>query len=321
MKKLIWILLLALTAKVNATTFPEKSTFGFIDALIWQVRESGADNWAQKISPAGLQRSAKLVEAPFNWHAGVRIGFGHIFSQDSYDLVLAYTHYQTHASNQASDNVYSAFVGNYFANNTNGANFGPSYNSARIRWQFFYNTVDLNLGHHFTIDPVLQLHPYIGLKAASIKQKIYTKWLNPITLTDFTTATENLKNNFWGIGPTIGVDSTWPIYTGTCQSLSLIGNIAVGLLWGHWSFNEVYANNTPITITTHVDRVNGAAPMAGGILGLQWINQFARSDLSIRLGYEAQIWFNQVQFYSLSMGRINRPVSLQGGNLEFRFNF
>lgn len=320
MKKLLWILL-ALTAEVQAATFPNEPTFGFIDVLMWQARESGADNWAQLISPAGAQRSAKLIDAPFDWHTGVRIGVGHEFAQHCYDVIFAYTHYQTNASNQASGIVYSAFVGNYFVNNTDGANFGPKYNSGTIRWQLFYNSVDLDLGRNFNLGPVLQLHPFIGLKAASINQNIYTNWLNPTPPTNFTRATENLKNDFWGIGPMIGVDSTWPIYSGECQSLNLIGNIAGGLLWGHWHFNEVYANNTPITITNNVSSINGAAPMAAGLLGLQWIYQFAKTDMSVSLGYEAQVWFNQVQFYSLSMGRINRPVAFQGGNMDIRLNF
>lgn len=324
LKKLLWICLLllwAFTAEAKAA-FPNESTYSFIDFLMWQARESGADNWAQLISPAGEQRSAQLIDAPFNWHPGVRIGVGHEFTEHCYDIMVAYTHYQTQATNHITGIVYSSFVGNYFVNNTDGANFGPTYNSASIRWQLFYNSVDLNLGRNFNIDPVLQCHPYIGLKATAIYQNIYTHWLNPTTPTNFTAATENLKNDFWGIGPTIGVDSTWPIYSDACQSFSLIGNITAGLLWGHWHFNEVYANDTPITITTTVSSINGAAPVAAGLLGLLWRYQFAaNTEISISLGYEAQVWFNQVQFYSLNLGRINRPLSLQGGNLDIRFNF
>lgn len=320
MKKLIWIFLLASAATAQAAVSTHDSTFGFIDLLQWQVRESGADNWAQTISPAGVQRTAKIIDAPFDWNTGIRIGLGRSFNQRSYDLSLAYTHYQTTASNQASGIVYSSYTGNYFANNTNGSSFGPNYRDASIRWQFFYNTVDLNLGKQFAIDPVLQLHPYIGLKAASINQKIYTNWNHPLTTSDFTAATENLRNDFRGAGPTVGADSSWIIYAGERQALNLIGNLAIGLLYGHWNFDDRYANNKPFTATVAVASINGASPMADGLLGLEWSRHFAASDMSIRLGYEAQVWFNQLQFYSLSMGRVNRPTSLQGGDLEFRYN-
>ena len=320
MKKLIWIVLIALTAEAHAVNDTNTSTLAYIAALTWQVRESGAENWAQIITPAGRERSVQLIDAPFAWNTGVRIGISHEFDQASYDISLAYTHYQTTATNQASGYVYSSFDANYFVNNTNGANFGPTYSSAQIRWQFSYNTIDLNLGHHFNIDRILQAHPHIGLKAASINQNIDSNWQDPIPSTNFTVATETLENDFSGIGPTIGVDTIWPIYTGSCQSLALIANLDGGLLWGHWHFKDAYNNNIPVTVTVHVSSVNGVAPMMAGVLGLQWTKEFAKSDISVRLAYEEQLWFNQIQFYSLSMGRTNRPVSLQGGDLEFRFN-
>lgn len=323
MKKLIWILLFALITEANASANLNESTFGFIDLLLWEIRESGADNWAQTFhySDSGRKVAAGLIDAPFDWHSGIRVGIGREFNEHHFDITFAYTHYQAFASNQASGTVASAFDGGYFVNNTNGANLGLTYNNANIRWQIFYNTVDLNLGRNFKLDPILQLHPFVGLKAASINQAIYTNWLTPTIPTNFTSATENLKNDFSGIGPTIGVETAWVIYTGTHQSLSLIGNVAAGLLFGHWHFNEVFANNSGITITTYVNSVNGVSPVTSGLLGLQWNTFFKKSDLSVRLGYEAQLWFNQEQFYSLSMGRANRPVSIQGGDLEFRYNF
>lgn len=321
MKKLIWIFSLVITTNLHAATLNHNTTFGFVDALLWQARAGGTDDWAQIIPPAGTSRNIQVLDVPLEWNYGVRIGIGEIFNDGAFDVVLIYTHYNTTASSQASGNVYSSFLANYFADNTNGANFGPHYHSATIRWQFFYNTADLNLGRNFIIDPVLQLHPYVGLKAASINQKIYSNWYNPIVPTNFTHATENLKNDFFGVGPMLGVDSTWPIYKCAHQSINLIGNLAAGLLWGHWNFKDAYANNAPTTITSYVDSVNGSAPVVIGVLGLQWNYQFPTSLLNIGLGYEGQAWFNQTQFYSLNMGRNNRPIYIQGGDLAFRFAF
>lgn len=321
MKKLCWIFLLVLATKAYAVTPHNQSTFGFIDLLYWQVRESGADNWGQLATEHGSTTQYTVLDAPFDWNTGIRIGLGHEFNQGSYDVSLEYTHYQTNASNQASGTVISSFDGNYFANNTDGAALDIPYSSANIRYQFFFDTLDLKLGQHYQLDSVLIFHPFLGLKVATINQKIYSNWYNPIPATDFTTATENLKNNFTGIGPSIGIDSNWLLYGGTRQSFYLVGNLNAGLLYGHTTLSDIYANNKPVTITVHNDSINGASPMLGGLLGLEWNSQLAKSDISIRLGYEAQIWFNQVQFYSLNMGKIIRPVSLQGGNLEFRINF
>lgn len=314
-------MLLTLAPVLHAAPSIGSSTVGFIDFLVWQVRESGADNWAQVINTSAVGTSAYLVDAPFAWNTGVRVGVDHQCSQYPFDILFAYTHYQAYASNQASGTVASAFDGGYFVDNTDGAMLGLTYNNANVKWQIFYNTADVNLGQHVEIDPVLQLHPYIGLKAASINQKIFTNWLTPTIPTNFTSAIENLRNDFLGIGPTLGVDTTWMMYRSANHSVGLIGNIAGGLLAGHWNFHEVFVNNTGVTIITHVAGVNGAAPVAIGLLGLQWAMQFGTSTISASLGYEAQMWFNQEQFYSLSMGRANRPVSIQGGNLEVRYHF
>jgi hypothetical protein len=312
---------LVFTLEAHAVGVSSRPTFGFVDLLYWQVRESGADNWGQLATGTDDNTTYKVLDAPFDWNTGVRIGFGQEFNQNSFDLAFAYTHFQTTASSHASGTVISSFDGNYFANNTNGAALDLPYESANIRYQFYFNTIDLMIGKNYKVDSVIGFHPFLGLKLASIKQNIYSNWFNPIPATDFTTATENLQNNFNGLGPAIGVDSNWLLYDVSGKSIYLVGNLVSGLLYGHTTLSDVYGNNKPVTITVYNDSVNGVSPMIGGLLGLQWNYQFATSNLSLRLGYEGQIWFNQVQFYSLNMGKIIRPVSLQGGDIELSYHF
>lgn len=327
LKRLLSTLLLILIADSHAAitqsyiSYPSSSIYGFIDILSWQVREGGADNWAQVIPSAGLTVPIRIIDAPFDWNTGWRIGIGYVFEPFCHDVEIIYTTYHTIANNQAAGVVASSFDGNYFAGNTNGAALGPAYQKASIRWQFYYNTLDLNLGHRFMLASYLQLHPYIGLKTASIRQRIFSHWYNPTVATTFTSASENLKNDFLGVGPSIGIDTTWPFFSGGCQTISLIGNFAGTLLYGHWHFDDVYTNNTPVTINVHVSSVNGVAPMFGGLLGFEWTKHFVRSALRASIGYEVQAWFNQIQFYSLNGGRFNRTTYIRGGNFEVRYDF
>lgn len=321
MKRIAWIVLLVLTTNVYAVYSHDQSTFGYVDLLYWQVRESGADNWGQLATKTGSHTQYTVLDAPFDWNTGIRLGIGHTFNQGHSDARFEYTHYQASATSQASGTVISAFDGNYFANNTNGAALDLPYSSANIRYQLFYDTIDLTLGQHYQVDTALSFHPYLGIKLATINQNIYSNWRDPIPATDFTTATENLKNNFSGVGPSVGVDSNWSLYKGAAYSLDLIGNLVTGLLYGHTTLSDIYANNKPVNIIVYNTSINGASPMIGGIMGLQWHSQLAKSDISLSVGYEAQIWFNQVQFYSLNMGKIIRPVTFQGGNLACQFNF
>lgn len=324
----LFVLTLAFSGQVYSYQYLNGSTFVFSDLLIWRLREGSAENWAQVITiPKGISQSAKLVDAPFKWNAGIRAGIGYNHC-NGWDAVLYYTGYQTTGTNHATGSVFSAFLGNFFANNTNGQNFGPFYHDASIDWKFYFNTVDLEFGHTFKIDQRLNLRPFLGIKTAIINQDIHTHWHQPSTtilgipipITTFSSATENLKNDFWGIGPSIGLNTTWPIYKVSKGSFNIFGNVSGALLWGYWKFKDVYRNNTPASIAINLNNINGAATMARGMLGIEWASYFSKTSINIRLSYEAQVWFNQMQYYSFNMGRLNNLMSLQGGVLDFCFN-
>jgi hypothetical protein len=331
LKKVFFIFLLAFTSPLYGYQHTEGSTFVFSDALLWKLREGSADNWAQELSPRNIeQQPGKLIDVPFNWDTGFRLGIGY-HGQSDWDTVATYTNYHTNATSHATGNVYSAYLGNFFADNTDGIHFGPYYQAASMRWKFLFDSVDLELGRTFHIDSVLTLRPFIGLKTAMINQSMDSHWQNP-TLRDpfdpnltlpanFTSATEELKNNFWGIGPAIGVNTTWPFYTTPKQRLSVFGDVSGALLWGHWSFKDHYQNDAPISIAINNSDITSGATMARGIIGLEWTRYFSAADFTVRLGYEAQVWFNQLQYYSFNVGRLNNLMSLQGGTLDFCLNF
>lgn len=320
MRKKIGILFLLFAASAQASSNSTPRNYASLEILYWKATEGGADNWSKTISSPGTSQTAQMYEAPFNWNEGLRLSAGLFFAADS-DAFLTLTHYTTTAKNNALGIVYSSLDANYFANNTNGANFGPSYSSANINWKIKYNTADISIGHNFSVDRVLSLHPHLDLKFASINQDIKTNWNNPTTTSTFTSATENLKNNFSGVGPGFSVDTLWPIYTGERQSFSIAGNFGAALLYGEWSFSDVYNNNKPTTITVTSDSIRGLSPMINGLLGLQWSLKLSASEMKIRLGYEEQVWLNQMQIYFLDTGKMNRSATFEGGNLEIKLIF
>lgn len=300
------------------------STFAFVDLLVWKLREGSADNWAQEISPDGAYKTADILQVPFHLNAGLRVGVGRNNNYNHWDTVFTYTWFQTKGSSQAyvaTGGIYSPFVGNFYINNTNGSNFGPNYHNAGVQWKLYYNIFDLELGKKFNIDQYLQLRPFIGLKGGFINQRIDTQWQNPTIATTFIAATENLKNDFAGIGPSVGINTTWPLYDRSKSSFKIVGNFSGALLWGHWSFSDLYENNTPASVAVNVESINGAASMVRALLGIEWSGLLLKKPMSIRLGYEAQVWFNQVQYYSFNMGRLNNLMSLQGGVLGLCFYF
>ena len=69
------------------------------------------------------------------------------------------------------------------------------------------------------------------------------------------------------------------------------------------------------------DSLSTAACMARGYLGVEWTSLRNNVGLNIRLGYEGQVWFNQMKYYSYDMGKMNSPLMLQGGVLDVRLHF
>ena len=70
----------ATRATLAPATDSGRRRYFFADALLWTVREGMGENWAQVITPMGSSwtnlATAALVDAPFDWRAGFRVGMG-----------------------------------------------------------------------------------------------------------------------------------------------------------------------------------------------------------------------------------------------------
>lgn len=336
LKKGFLLLLLCFTSQVFGLQNTNNTFFVFSELLMWQVREVSDDNWAQILGPVGINQQIQFLNVPFKWSPGFRIGIGYNNKENPSDIQLYYTGYKTKGISQASvtsGEIHSAFAGNFYADNAAGDGIsGPYYHQAGIQWDVLFNALDLELGRSIKINSLLNLRPFAGLKAAVINQAINTTWYdpfepttssnpNPTRITIFSSATENLTNNFKGVGPSFGLDTTWHLSETTNHQLNLIGNFSGAFLWGHWALSDVYRNNMPQSITVINDSLSTAAPMTKGYLGMEWTGVFNNANLNIRLGYEGQVWFNQLRYYTFDMGKTNDSLFLHGGVLDFLFTF
>lgn len=308
----------------------------FVDLLYWKLTAGSAENWAQEITPQGLGTSygtAQLIDAPFQWNAGFRVGASRQDSTELFDTALYYTHYNTSAENRAAGEVYSAFLGNFYTGNPDGTGYGPHYRSATIDWGVQFHTIDLEIGRTFEVSSSLSLRPFVGLKSAIIRQSIQSTWFRPIDTSSetylFDSATENLTQNFWGIGPAIGVEARIPLRQTPQSSLQFYAAPSGSLMYGQWDFSDRFQTDGPTSLTfplptsiaINSQSIHGAATMLRGCFGLEWRQDRDRCTTTLRVGYEAQIWLNQMQYYSFNMGRLNNLMALQGGTFEFELAF
>nr|NGX49626.1 hypothetical protein [Candidatus Anoxychlamydiales bacterium] len=90
-----------------------------------------------------------------------------------------------------------------------------------------------------------------------------------------------------------------------------------------WSFVDVFQNDLSEQVSVDLQNINSGASMLRTFMGFGWNANFNqnRYRFSTKLGYEMQFWLDQLQFYSFTGGRLVNVLTLQGGTLEFYFNF
>ena len=300
----------------------------FATLLVWNAREIGADCWAEVITPVAAPTSNSLAQLNFDWNPGFRVGLGYGMEYDQWDTQLFFTWFHTKGVDHISSvpgAIHSTFIGNFYIDNATGAGIsGPTYREASIDWTIRFNMFDGELGRNYWVSHALSLRPFVGIKGGWIHQKIDTKWefaTTPIGFSAYNLGKENLKNNFWGIGPSAGVNMRWDLLQRPSDTLHLFGDFSGALMWGHWTFGDLFQNDLGQTVTVNVPNVNSGATMMRTFMGFGWNTNIGQTVLTTRLGYESQFWLDQLQFYSFVGGTLNTALTLQGGSLELSYDF
>lgn len=304
------------------------------DLLIWTAKEAGADNWAEEITTEGLllpSRANRLREVQFPWDPGVRVSAVYQPCCCDWDTRFSYTRFNTQGKDNAAGapgSIHSTFLGNFYVGNTQGLGIsGPSYQSAGIRWGIDFNILDWDIGWNFCLGEAVECRPFVGLKGGGITQSIYSTWEYPtadppLDPPDFTVGTENIRNNFWGVGIQAGADFKWRPFCCSYPDFYLFGDFSGAILYGHWSFSDRFRKDTGSEVVVSVESLMSSSAMVRSFMGCAW--ECFKSDqlqFSIRVGFEMQVWLDQLRFYSFTGGRLGNQLSLQGGTIEFNFGF
>jgi Legionella pneumophila major outer membrane protein precursor len=314
---------------ISARHCPNSRDFSiFANFIVWTAREAGADIWAEVIVSDGLIASNDLLQVNFGWDPGFRVGVGYGMKHDQWDTQVFYTWFNTigkDATSSGPGTVYSTFLGNFYVDNADGAGLsGPAYQSATIGWTINFNMFDWELGRKYRVSKALSLRPFLGIKGGWIYQSIHSKWQNPdrFGVAFFNVGTENLENNFWGIGPGAGINTQWDLFKGQSQ-FYLFGNFSGALMYGHWFFSDLFQNDISQQVSVSLQDINSGASMLRTFMGFGCDVNFHRNQcrFSAKLGYEMQLWLDQLQFYSFTGGRLVNVLTLQGGTFEICFDF
>jgi hypothetical protein len=310
---------------------PNKWDF-FADVLVWSAQETCSE-WAFVVPPAFAappaapitgSYNAILKAVTFDWNTGLRTGVAYTIERDRWDTVFYYTWYRTSGSNHLDPPpgqvLQSQFIATDFLLTL--PEFSTSFNKAKIKWDILFNMFNCDLGRIFYLGQSLSLRPHIGLQGGWIYQNIFTHWFASNTLSPYN-ARETIRHRFWGIGPEIGIDTKWNFWKNSQHAFSIYGDFGQAYMWGHWSFKEVAHTTANVTtINTQPDRNMGSLAFQSSA-GFVWNARFnkSRSLFTFKLGYEFQLWTQQLQFFQHFSGILNNALILQGATVRFLIEF
>lgn len=277
----------------------------FIDLLIWDASEQTEGIWSSiTTSPSvnTINASPQFVE--FKWEPGLRGGF--LFHSDPcfWDSKIYWTYFSTSKGYNfppVGQTLTSQFFSGFLSLDV--------FFGADLNWDLAMNMLDYTASHAFKLSDNLIFRPAIGVKAGTIRQNIHVTWDAVIY-----EATETVKNNFAGVGPTLGLDLQWELF----ENFVLVGDLSAAWMWGNWKGRDVYNRPgaalgliSPATITSYLNNSKLGTMMFNYFLGLEWVYE-GRSTLTFKLGYEMQLWANQLRLISFQQLPLHGDLTLQG---------
>lgn len=304
--------------------YDENKASIFASLLYWKANEEISSSWANnflKTTPNVIEEGYYNPEGVyFNWNPGLRLGANYLLSCNKYEIKGYWTHYQT-SSNQTS--AISSLGAIIFSQFFEGFLAGDLAVGGKVNWNLKYDMFDLELAKTFKVLNEVSFRPFIGIKGGFINQSINSEFLD--LYPDFLhIGYENLTNNFYGIGPSMGIETNWELLSDCLSYINLFGNFSIATQWGNWSCSDVYYNDSTY-VKSSISGISNSpfgAISLSSILGLSWDYYFnQKQKLCLQAGWEIQYWVNQLRLPTFQLLRLHGDLVLQGATVNCRFDF
>ncbi len=291
------------------------------------ILPGGIQQIIQSIDPSGpvqIEEKLRIVDPSFKYNSGFRVALGYEIPCSNWDFQIAWTRLHENVSSCVFNEDQgvipltlpaSSIFGFITASSPADFAFGDSASS---RWKFEFDAIDAEVGRLFSFLGCLNFRPYIGVKAASIRQTQQVQFAG-FFVGDIPVGLRNTKkNDFRGIGPSLGLDSTWEFYSGW----SLSSGVSGAILCGEFDVHEK-ASVTVDPNFIHVDLKNSkkwrVRPTVAANIGIDWTTSFWDSfQMMLGVSYEAQYWWNQWQVPPSITGSIVTGGASPQGDLSMQ---
>ncbi len=296
------------------------------DFLAWFASEEIASIWSDVITITPSTSTWALPSFNFKWDYGFRIGAGRNLKYDQWDTAFHWSWFRTDANHeipsQANTSVGAEFDAGFLAGVLNFT----SPDSMSAKWSLLFNMFDWELGRRCLVSNDLSMRPFLGLQGGWINQSIHAKYYDLIVLEIFKTtnsASEQLKNNFWGIGPLVGINTKWRICDFGSNFFDFFGDLSTAMMWGTWECRDFYKNTFLESYSVDTKNASLGALMLRGFWGLGWEVSMrgGKSHFSAKLGFETQLWLNQLRIATFQLQRLHHDLTLQGITFNCQFDF
>jgi hypothetical protein len=344
----------AAKAGVNLTAPEQHSRFGFaVDVLYMEAGnadfnyvteqherlvclEYDNDDPANCTSTSEVEDSwyGHMVSHDYDW--GFRASARYDFAGHGRDAALSYTRIHladtSAVQHSASDSLHATSV--WWSNMANAPSQGecePGSSqciaSGKSRNQ--YSDIDLVFGQHVDVGARIQLHPFAGVRYASIESR------DKALLTSFdsnilgghgpdTFWPANYVSDFHGFGPRFGSDAA----VNLGENVSVRGRVGFAALMGQMEHRGVVAEleedfELEELSAFHTDSKTLMVPEMDMRLGVSYSQDFADGMLDLELGFEVMNYFGAIDKNIISLtNNIGNPqnFSLQGPYLRVQYD-
>ena len=205
----------------------------------------------------------------FEWSPGFWVGAGYEFACSNWAVAAFWTHFNT---------------------NSHGSGDG----GGRGKFHIDFDVVDILAAYDFKASPCFALRPFAGVRGVRIDQKLHNgEFFDsiPFSTTTEVFTTNKKKQNFWGVGPVIGIEGDFDIGCG----FSLYAEGSVSWLYGKFDvkFFEREVSIDAVDICIGRKHLDGNIAAADAEIGVRWMTCFCDNmELVLQFGLEHHRYFN-----------------------------
>ncbi|MEL7432124.1 MAG: Lpg1974 family pore-forming outer membrane protein [Chlamydiota bacterium] len=288
------------------------------DGLVYGIVDTNASNVIGSSLSGGKVLSFSSDHNSYDWDYGARIGLGCVLSRDAWNLDVQWMWFHTNQDVNGTTERTGLIIPQWIPTQA------PTLDDtdASQRWEMKLNVLDIALGKPFHVSRYVVLSPFFGLRAAWIDQNYVARYAG-----SFDTKFRVDRNNFWGVGTRMGVNSEWSMGSG----FQLLANSSTSLLYSKFDVSE----NLPFETASYAFDSSFYRNSSNLELqvGVAWGTHFNDMQNYVRLQalWEFHTWYDQNQIRKLFSNNpagtfVNDTVSrgdlnLSGISLRVMFDF